>query len=63
MLSDIRREFMETNEISQDKKIPPNLIDNYAVVLLKKCEMGSAPSDRQCRICHRVGHFAESCPK
>ncbi|EYC42145.1 hypothetical protein Y032_0541g3187 [Ancylostoma ceylanicum] len=35
----------------------------YEIVLLKECEMGSAPSDRQCRICHRVGHFAESCPK
>ncbi|EPB69053.1 zinc knuckle [Ancylostoma ceylanicum] len=103
MLSDIRHEFVEKNEISPDKELPPNLLDNYGcdievvlvsneekicchrffpyltslpaatngsgqyqlteIVLLKECEMGSAPSDRQCRICHRVGHFAESCPK
>ncbi|KAK6740069.1 hypothetical protein RB195_008504 [Necator americanus] len=62
-LSDIRREFLEKKEISTDKQMLPSLIEEFGTTLLKKCEMGSAPSDRQCRICHRVGHFAESCPK
>ncbi|CAP24416.1 Protein CBG03539 [Caenorhabditis briggsae] len=34
----------------------------YRKVLLDKCHQGSAPSDRQCHSCHRIGHFYESCP-
>uniref|UniRef100_A0A158QMS2 C2H2-type domain-containing protein n=1 Tax=Haemonchus placei TaxID=6290 RepID=A0A158QMS2_HAEPC len=47
MLSDVRRAFLEGRK----------------VVLLRKCQMGPAPTDRQCRICHRIGHFAEACQK
>ncbi|PIC39362.1 hypothetical protein B9Z55_011076 [Caenorhabditis nigoni] len=34
----------------------------YRAQLLTKCHQGSAPSDRQCHNCHRIGHFYESCP-
>lgn len=36
---------------------------NYQYQLLRKCNQGSAPSDRQCHNCHRIGHFVESCPQ
>ncbi|VDK55782.1 unnamed protein product [Cylicostephanus goldi] len=63
MLPEIRREFLGKKGLPDDREIPPNLSDNYAATLLKECGMGAAPSDRQCRICHRIGHFAEACPK
>ncbi|EGT51615.1 CBN-CID-1 protein [Caenorhabditis brenneri] len=40
-----------------------NFTTSYQHQLLRKCNQGSAPSDRQCHNCHRIGHFVESCPQ
>ncbi|XGW18297.1 hypothetical protein V3C99_002713 [Haemonchus contortus] len=63
MLSDVRRAFLEGRKVATDHEMPLRFSDEYAVVLLRKCQMGPAPTDRQCRICHRIGHFAEACQK
>ncbi|KAK5978789.1 hypothetical protein GCK32_001180 [Trichostrongylus colubriformis] len=63
MLSDVRKTFLENSKHAVDQEMPPNLCDAYGATLLAQCQMGPAPTDRQCRICHRIGHFAESCQK
>ncbi|KAK6010797.1 hypothetical protein OSTOST_24136, partial [Ostertagia ostertagi] len=61
MLSDVRSKFLEGKKHTVDQEMPLMFCDAYAATLLRECQMGAAPTDRQCRICHRIGHFAESC--
>ncbi|WKX98878.1 hypothetical protein Q1695_014058 [Nippostrongylus brasiliensis] len=63
MLSECRKAFLEGRSLAFEKQMPPSLCDDYATLVLQDCQMGSAPSDRQCRICHCIGHFADSCQK
>ncbi|PIO71820.1 phage tail component protein, partial [Teladorsagia circumcincta] len=61
MLSDVRTKFLEGKKHTAHQEMPLMFCDAYAATLLRECQMGAAPTDRQCRICHRIGHFAESC--
>ncbi|WKX98874.1 hypothetical protein Q1695_014056 [Nippostrongylus brasiliensis] len=63
MLSECRKTFLEGHSLPLEKQMPQSLYDDYATLVLQDCQMGSAPSDRQCRICHCIGHFADSCQK
>uniref|UniRef100_A0A1I7XBF2 CCHC-type domain-containing protein n=1 Tax=Heterorhabditis bacteriophora TaxID=37862 RepID=A0A1I7XBF2_HETBA len=62
MLPDVRKRYLSTIDANDSCSIPENSLSNYADELLKACSIGSPPLDRQCRICGKIGHFAESCP-
>uniref|UniRef100_A0A8R1I126 4Fe-4S ferredoxin-type domain-containing protein n=1 Tax=Caenorhabditis japonica TaxID=281687 RepID=A0A8R1I126_CAEJA len=40
-----------------------NFLGAYRDQLFRACSQGTAPNDRQCHLCHRIGHFYESCPQ
>uniref|UniRef100_A0A1I7TWM1 RNA uridylyltransferase n=1 Tax=Caenorhabditis tropicalis TaxID=1561998 RepID=A0A1I7TWM1_9PELO len=56
-----RAVFMSETPINIDRN--EHFVNNYQTQLLKKCHQGSAPTDRQCHMCHKIGHFVESCPQ
>ncbi|CAI5443959.1 unnamed protein product [Caenorhabditis angaria] len=69
MFAFIHRTFICSRKVFMSAKIRDTIprddqfIDNYRRELLRSCSQGHAPSDRQCHICAKIGHFAESCPK
>ncbi|CCD72858.1 4Fe-4S ferredoxin-type domain-containing protein [Caenorhabditis elegans] len=63
----IMKVFINSRAVFMSEKPPMNrdhtFLSSYQHQLLRKCNQGSAPTDRQCHQCHRIGHFVESCPQ
>lgn len=63
----IMKVFINSRAVFMSEGPPVAKSDDYNLTLylhelLRKCHQGSAPTDRQCHNCHRIGHFVESCP-
>ncbi|CAI2348886.1 unnamed protein product [Caenorhabditis sp. 36 PRJEB53466] len=41
----------------------PNFLSDFKEQLFCMCSQGSAPADRQCHACHKIGHFVDQCPR
>ncbi|CAB3402596.1 unnamed protein product [Caenorhabditis bovis] len=57
------RQVFMTSQIRDQIPKDQQFLENYTTCLLKHCCQGSAPTDRQCHRCGKIGHYAESCSK